>query len=1225
MGRAALLTDLQRLVRRLEEDLRRRVEEDAAMAADVAREHAEATRFGRTAESAAEFRDALLTQAAVAWVLAAVFVRFLEDNGLLDDPAGGRGHWLGGATPALLQLAREQERAYFREHPRHGEREYLLHVFTEVSRLPGMAGLFDAAHNPLWRLTLSADGAQDLLDVFRSTDAESGAPAHVFGRREEEVAEGVSQTRFLGDLYQDLSESARKRYALLQTPDFVEDFLLTRTLDRAVETFGSATVRVIDPACGSGHFLLGAFRRLYSAASAAAPEANAVGVAQGVLDRVVGVDVNPFAVGIARFRLLVEVLGVCGIGRLAEAHDFKIRVAVGDALLHGMRPSETGGGTENRMLDFTGEGDQTEHYYAAEDRSELRAILEDRYHAVVANPPYITVKDKGLNALYRRKYTSCHRQYSLVCPFVERVFDLAKPREAGADGTARAGYVGLIVANSFMKREFGKKLIETHLRKWDLTHVIDTSGAHIPGHGTPTVILLGRNRLPVEKTTRAVLGIRGEPGVPEDPARGVVWSAILEAVKSKDFENAYVSSADLAQKRFYQHPWSLTGGGAVELKARIEHAEATTLGSVLEDIGAGAVTREDEVYKVGFGAARRLGVPADQVRTLVEGENVREWQIQDADGALWPYDGETLAATAAVEMIRALWPFRTQLSKRVAFGKTQLEHDLSWYEYSMFFVERFATSWIITYGEVATHNHFVLDRGGKVFNRTAPVIKLPADADESTHLGLLGLLNSSVGLFWLRQVAHCKGGQGINEGGKSESWEQFYQFGATKLKKFPLPKDRPLPLTTALDNLSQSLAALSPSTLLQADPPPTKAELTQSQAAWQTLRHRMIALQEELDWQVYALYDLLAEDAPKLTLAPETALASLPPGARPFEIVLARRLAAGETRSQWFERHASTPHLEIPAAWPEPARRLAEARLEKIARDPAIRLLERPEYKRRWLVEPWEKQLEKALRARLLDHLEDPALWSPPRLRSAARLADALRPDPRVGELAELYRGRADVDLTHLVSELVQGEGVPYLADLRYKPSGLRKRARWEEVWALQRREDALQARAELADDHPDHLAADALAEARRAEGLDAIPAPPKYKSSDFRAASVWRLRGKLDVPRERFVLFPGAERRADPTPTVGWAGWNALQRAEALATFLVEVRRTEAWEEERLLPLLAGIAELLPELEQWHNAHDPSLGMGLGDYYAAFLRDELRELRLTEADLAERLRPSDA
>ena len=45
-------------------------------------------------------------------------------------------------------------------------------------------------------------------------------------------------TRFLGDLYQDLSEAARKTYALLQTPEFVEEFILKYTLDPAIEEFG---------------------------------------------------------------------------------------------------------------------------------------------------------------------------------------------------------------------------------------------------------------------------------------------------------------------------------------------------------------------------------------------------------------------------------------------------------------------------------------------------------------------------------------------------------------------------------------------------------------------------------------------------------------------------------------------------------------------------------------------------------------------------------------------------------------------------------------------------------------------------------------------------------------------------------------------------------------------------------------------------------------------------
>ncbi len=56
----------------------------------------------------------------------------------------------------------------------------------------------------------------------------------------------------------------------------------------------------------------------------------------------------------------------------------------------------------------------------------------------------------------------------------------------------------------------------------------------------------------------------------------------------------------------------------------------------------------------------------------------------------------------------------------------------------------------IAFAFVATHNHFVLDRGGKVFKQSAPVIKLPAGATKAEHLGLLGLLNSSTACFWMK-------------------------------------------------------------------------------------------------------------------------------------------------------------------------------------------------------------------------------------------------------------------------------------------------------------------------------------------------------------------------------------------------------------------------------------------------------------------------------------------
>ena len=69
-------------------------------------------------------------------------------------------------------------------------------------------------------------------------------------------------TRFLGDLYQDISDDAKKRYALLQTPVFVEEFILDRTLEPALNERPLDGFKMIDPTCGSGHFLLGGFQRL---------------------------------------------------------------------------------------------------------------------------------------------------------------------------------------------------------------------------------------------------------------------------------------------------------------------------------------------------------------------------------------------------------------------------------------------------------------------------------------------------------------------------------------------------------------------------------------------------------------------------------------------------------------------------------------------------------------------------------------------------------------------------------------------------------------------------------------------------------------------------------------------------------------------------------------------------------------------------------------------------
>jgi hypothetical protein len=277
----ALLADLSRLLTRLEDDLRQRLTELPALKADLDREWQAARAAARCAETFETWTEQLLTQAGVHWLLSCVFLRFIEDQQLVERP------WLAG-TPASGRLALAQDRfqAWLSAHPLDHDRGYLLAAFTEAGALPGLSTFFDPAHNPVYRFPISADAAQQLRQFWLQVDPDSGRLRHDFSDPE-------GRTRFLGDLYQDLSEATRKRYALLQTPDFVEAFLLDRTLTPAIRRFGFCEVRLLDPACGSGHFLLGAFARLVAQWQAAEPGRNPVDVAQRALDAVAGVDLNP--------------------------------------------------------------------------------------------------------------------------------------------------------------------------------------------------------------------------------------------------------------------------------------------------------------------------------------------------------------------------------------------------------------------------------------------------------------------------------------------------------------------------------------------------------------------------------------------------------------------------------------------------------------------------------------------------------------------------------------------------------------------------------------------------------------------------------------------------------------------------------------------------------------------------------------------------------------------
>ena len=95
-----LKDDLKKQVTALEKDLHHQLKHDSAFAAPLRVKYDQAFQSRRTASTFIAWAENEITQAAVAWVLATVFVRFLEDNGLIPDPI------LSG-PPERLRLAQD--------------------------------------------------------------------------------------------------------------------------------------------------------------------------------------------------------------------------------------------------------------------------------------------------------------------------------------------------------------------------------------------------------------------------------------------------------------------------------------------------------------------------------------------------------------------------------------------------------------------------------------------------------------------------------------------------------------------------------------------------------------------------------------------------------------------------------------------------------------------------------------------------------------------------------------------------------------------------------------------------------------------------------------------------------------------------------------------------------------------------------------------------------------
>ena len=151
--------------------------------------------------------------------------------------------------------------------------------------------------------------------------------------------------------------------------------------------------RLIDPTCGSGHFWLGAYDRLFNAWVEAEPTKRHDVLAQQALTQVAGVDLIPYAVAIAFVSAHFEFLQKAEIQKLKDVRHLSQRMCGRQPFawrqrLWRQRP-KTGSAGQPILSSLEQEkrADLGKTIFTLEDSDEAERILTRGYHAVVGIRP----------------------------------------------------------------------------------------------------------------------------------------------------------------------------------------------------------------------------------------------------------------------------------------------------------------------------------------------------------------------------------------------------------------------------------------------------------------------------------------------------------------------------------------------------------------------------------------------------------------------------------------------------------------------------------------------------------------------------------------------------------------------------------------------------------------------------------------------------------------------
>lgn len=271
----------------------------------------------------------------------------------------------------------------------------------------------------------------------------------------------------------------KKAGGVYYTPRYIVDYIVQNTVGELLQgkkpgkRGGVDKIKILDPACGSGSFLLGAYQYLLDwyrdGYVKAGPEKHKKLLypmrkndwrlttderKRILLTHIHGVDIDPQAVEVTKLSLLLKVLeGESGETLRRQKEMFKKRalpdlggnIKCGNSLIG----PDFYQGQQMSLLD------EEEQYRinAFDWQTEFKDIIQSGgFDVVIGNPPYVRQETLGeFKDYFQKHYKVYHGVADLYSYFIERGFSLLKP----------AGLFSYIVGNKWMRANYGAPL-----RRW---------------------------------------------------------------------------------------------------------------------------------------------------------------------------------------------------------------------------------------------------------------------------------------------------------------------------------------------------------------------------------------------------------------------------------------------------------------------------------------------------------------------------------------------------------------------------------------------------------------------------------------------------------------------------------------------------------------------------------------------------------------------------------------